>query len=126
MRHNVLPTMESTCSLTDTLDESDDSISLVLDMPDPVVVDTPDPAVMLEKSDVLEPEKAELVLPPATKKRKVSTQDIQKMQLEVLTLEKRKIELEMENMQLINKKLRLEIQDMLARSQPVSLIVENN
>jgi hypothetical protein len=118
--------MESTCSLTDTLDESDDSISLVLDMPDPVVVDTPDPAVMLEKSDVLEPEKAELVLPPATKKRKVSTQDIQKMQLEVLTLEKRKIELEMENMQLINKKLRLEIQDMLARSQPVSLIVENN
>jgi tRNA A58 N-methylase Trm61 len=110
--------MESTCSLTDTLDESDDSISLVLDMPDP--------AVMLEKSDVLEPEKAELVLPPATKKRKVSTQDIQKMQLEVLTLEKRKIELEMENMQLINKKLRLEIQDMLARSQPVSLIVENN
>jgi tRNA A58 N-methylase Trm61 len=126
MRHNVLPTMESTCSLTDTLDESDDSISLVLDMPDPVVVDIPDPAVMLEKSDVLEPEKAELVLPPATKKRKVSTQDIQKMQLEVLTLEKRKIELEMENMQLINKKLRLEIQDMLARSQPVSLIVENN
>ena len=63
-------------------------------------------------------------LPPAAKKRKVSTQDIQKMQLEVLALEKKKIEMELENMQLANQKLKLEIQEMLARSQPVSLVIE--
>lgn len=45
-------------------------------------------------------------------KRKVSTQDIQKMQVEVLNLEKEKISLEIENMKLIQKKLKLEIQQL--------------
>ena len=40
----------------------------------------------------------------APKKRKVSTQDVQKMQIDVLTLEKMKLELEIENIRLSNKK----------------------
>ena len=48
------------------------------------------------------------------------------MQLGALTLERKKIELEVENMQLANRNSSLEIQDRLPRSQPVSLLVENN
>ena len=60
------------------------------------------------------------------KKRKVSTQDVQKMQIiDVLTLEKMKLELEIENIRLSNEKKRLEIDELLAR-QSVSLTGENN
>ena len=61
----------------------------------------------------------------APKKRKVSTQDVQKMQIDVLTLEKMKLELEIENIRLSNEKKRLEIDELLAR-QSVSLTGENN
>ena len=61
----------------------------------------------------------------ARKKRKVSTQDVQKMQIDVLTLEKMKLELEIENTTLSNEKKRLEIDELLAR-QSVSLTGENN
>ena len=116
MRHNI-NTVESSSSLADMLDEGTNDDSLASDMPDPFLV--------LEKPYPLVPEIAVTNLPPVAKKRRVNTQDIQKMQLEELTLEKRKSELDVENMQLVNQKLRLEILDMLARSQPVSLVVEN-
>ena len=61
----------------------------------------------------------------APKKRKVSTQDVQKLQIDVLTLEKMKLELEIENIRLSNEKKRLEIDELLAR-QSVSLTGENN
>ena len=125
MRHNIA-TVEPSSSLTPMHDEGvNDNDSLASDP----FLSVPDPLV----PDAIVPENAETKLSPAatsshpiSKKRKVSTQDIQRMQLEVLTLERKKIELEVENMQLANQKLRLEIQDLLARGQPVSLVVENN
>ncbi len=51
------------------------------------------------------------------KKRKVTHQDIQKMQLDVLNLEKIKIDLEVENLKLINQKLKLELEELIARKQ---------
>ncbi len=105
--------VESSSSLVDMLDEGTSDDSFASDMPDPFLV--------LEKPYPSVPEIAATNLPLVAKKRRVNTQDIQKMQLEELTLEKRKSELVVENMQLVNQKLRLEIQDMLARSQPVSM-----
>lgn len=46
------------------------------------------------------------------KKRKVSTEDVQKLQIEVLQLEKDKLALEIENVKLINKKLMFEVREM--------------
>ena len=64
----------------------------------------PDPKPLSSKtivSPIPEPSQS-----PAAKKRKVSTQDIQKMQFEVL--KKTKIELEVEILKLANEKLLLE------------------
>ena len=61
----------------------------------------------------------------AAKKRKVSTQDVQKMQIDVLTLEKMKLEYETKNIRLSNEKKKLEIDELLAR-QSVCLTGKNN
>ena len=50
-----------------------------------------------------------LTAPPKSKKRKVTHQNIQTMQLEVLKVEKYKIDLEVENLNLIKEKLKLKI-----------------
>ena len=50
----------------------------------------------------------------SNKRKKVTTQDIQKMQMEILKLEKEKIALEVENMKLMNKKLKIELQQLEA------------
>ena len=50
--------------------------------------------------------------PPKSKKRKVTHQDIQVMQFDVLKFEKYKIDLEVENLKLIKEKLKLEIEDL--------------
>lgn len=50
-------------------------------------------------------------------KRKISTQDVQKMKIDVMEMEKEKISLEIENLKLLNKKLKLEI-DMMMTHQP--------
>ena len=44
-----------------------------------------------------------------SRKRKVSSQDIQRAQLEVMELENKKLSLEVENLKLINKKLTMEL-----------------
>ena len=51
------------------------------------------------------------------KKRKVTHQDIQKMQFDVLNVEKIKIGLEVENLKLVNTKLKLEVEELKARKQ---------
>ena len=57
--------------------------------------------------------------PPKSKKRKVTHQDIQAMQFDVLKVEKQKIDLEVENLKLIKEKLKLEIEDLKARNSHV-------
>ena len=57
--------------------------------------------------------------PPKSKKRKVTHQYIQTMQLDVLKVEKRKVDLEVENLKLIREKLKLEIEDLKAKSSHV-------
>ena len=52
-----------------------------------------------------------------TKKRKVTHQDIQQMQLDVLSVEKRKIEVEVDNLMLARQKLQLEVDELLAKKQ---------
>ena len=42
----------------------------------------------------------------------MSTEDVQKLQIEVLQLEKDKLALEIENVKLINKKLMFEVREM--------------
>ena len=81
---------------------------------------------LASESDPLVPEVDIPEVPLPAKQCRISTQDIQKMQLEVLTLEKKKIELDVENMQLLNQKLRLEIKELLAKSQPISLVVQSD
>ena len=125
MRHNI-GTVKPSSSLTPMLDEGpNDNDSLAFDpfllVPDPLV---PDPPVPENVETKMSP--AATSFHPISKKRLMSTQDIQRMQLGALTLERKKIELEVENMQLANKKSSLEIQDRLQRSEPVSLLVENN
>ena len=56
------------------------------------------------------------------KKRKVSQQDIQKMQLDVLNVEKVKTGLEVENLKLINTKLKLELEELKARKQSPNFV----
>ena len=117
-------TSEPDCAMSHSVIESD---SLISDSITEILEATTQPTT----SELSEPSQEICELPPppkppAAKKRKVSTQDIQQMQLEVLTIEKKKIEMEVENMQLMNQKLRLEIQELLARSQPVITIVEDN
>ena len=56
------------------------------------------------------------------KKRKVSQQDIQKMQLDVLNVVKVKIGLEVENLKLINTKLKLELEELKARKQSPNFV----
>ena len=51
------------------------------------------------------------------KKRKVTYQDIKKMQFDVLNVEKIKIGLEVENLKLVNTKLKLELEELKARKQ---------
>jgi hypothetical protein len=53
----------------------------------------------------------------SSKKRKITQQDVQSMQIDVLRMEKYKIELEVENLELRNKKLQLEIQELQTRNQ---------
>lgn len=57
--------------------------------------------------------------PPKSKKRKVTHQDIQVMQFDVLKVEKHKIDLEVENLKLIKEKLKLEIEDLKAKNSHV-------
>jgi hypothetical protein len=45
------------------------------------------------------------------KKRKVTVQDLQRMQMEILELEREKISVELENAKLIQKKLKLEVKE---------------
>ena len=114
MTHDV-NSIESSSSLY-MLDEGINNNDLLASESDPFL-EIPDPLV--PEVDIPE-------VPPPAKKCRVSTQDIQKMQLEVLTLEKKKIELDVENMQLLNQKLRLEIEELLAKSQPISLVVQSD
>lgn len=53
--------------------------------------------------------------PPKSKKQKVTHQDIQAMQFDVLKVEKHKINLEVEKLKLIKEKLKLEIEDLKAK-----------
>lgn len=59
--------------------------------------------------------------PPKPKKQKVTHQDIQAMQLEVLKVEKNKIDLEVENLKLANQKLRLDIEALEAKKHSVNI-----
>jgi hypothetical protein len=112
MRYSIVDAEIAECSSApDMLEDFD----LQSEMPDPLS-EIPDPLI---------PEMPVPIHSPAAKRRRVSTQDIQKMQFEVLALEKKKIELEVENMQLANQKLKIEIQELLARSQPLNLVIEN-
>lgn len=91
MMHNT-GTVEPSSSLTPMLDEGvNDNDSLASDpflsVPDHLVPDSP---VLENVETKMSP--AATSLHPISKKRKVSTQDIQRMQLEVLTLERKKIE----------------------------------
>ena len=52
------------------------------------------------------------------KKRKISTQDIQQMQMEILQLEKEKIAVEVENMNLMKEKLKLEVELLKSQVKP--------
>jgi hypothetical protein len=105
MRYSIVDAEIAECSSApDMLEDFD----LQSEIPDPLIPEIPVP-----------------IHSPAAKRRRVNTQDIQKMQFEVLALEKKKIELEVENMQLANQKLRIEIQELLARSQPLNLVIEN-
>ena len=52
------------------------------------------------------------------KRRKVTQQDIQRMQLDVLCVEKQKIELEVENLLLAKQKLQLEVAELMAKNNP--------
>jgi hypothetical protein len=65
-------------------------------------------------------------MPPAAKKHKVTSQDVQIMQMKVLAFKKMKIELEVENIRLFNEKMKLEIQELLSRHQAVNSIENNN
>ena len=51
----------------------------------------------------------------STRKRRVTTQDVQRMQIEILELEKKKILIEVENMKLLNKKYKFEVEELQAR-----------
>ena len=53
----------------------------------------------------------------SSKKRKITQHDVLSMQIDVLRMEKYKIELEVENLELRNKKLQLEIQELQTRNQ---------
>ena len=61
--------------------------------------------------------KSEPAATPKPKKRKVTHQDIQAMQLEVLKVERNKIEAEVENLKLVNQKLKLEIEELRLKNQ---------
>ena len=64
--------------------------------------------------------KTEAAAPLKPKKQKVTHQDIQAMQLEVLKVEKNKIDLEVENLKLANQKLKLEIDALKAKKHSVN------
>ena len=70
----------------------------------------------------IQPEDAEVKPKPSSttrgkaSKRSIGAQDLQRMQMEVLELEKVKIQLEIENLKLRNKKMRLEINDVSVSS----------
>jgi predicted alpha/beta superfamily hydrolase len=53
---------------------------------------------------------------PKKKKRKVTTQDIQEAQLNVLMLERQKITVEIQNMQLLQAKLKLQVAEIKAKA----------
>ena len=57
----------------------------------------------------------------SSKKRKITQHDVLSMQIDVLRMEKYKIELEVENLELRNKKLQLEIQELQTRNQSLSV-----
>ncbi len=61
--------------------------------------------------------KSEPAATPKPKKCKVTHQDIQAMQLEVLKVERNKIEAEVENLKLVNQKLKLEIEELRLKNQ---------
>ena len=87
-------------------DEPDDPFQLGNDHDD----DNEGPAAMT----------TEPIAPPKSKKRKVTHQDIQAMQLEVLKVEKQKINLEVETLMLIKEKLKLEIEHLKVKSSHVN------
>ncbi len=80
-----------------------------LSLPPPTAPLPPSSQSLQEKADEKIPS------PPKKKLHKVSSQDIQKAQLAVLQVEKVKIEMEVENLQLIQEKMRLEIQELQSR-----------
>jgi hypothetical protein len=49
---------------------------------------------------------------PPKKKRRVTVSDVQKVQIDVLELEKEKLKVEIENVKLIQQKLKIEVQEM--------------
>lgn len=104
--------MEEECIVVEAIPDFEVVSQEIVDLPEPVVGEIPPSCA----SSPL----ASKYPPPAPKKRKVTTQDIQAMQLDVLTMEKEKIALDMENIKLSNEKLRLEIQELLSRAQPIN------
>ncbi len=81
-----------------------------LSLPPPTAPLPPSSQSLQEKADEKIPS------PPKKKLRKVSSQDIQKAQLPVFQVEKVKIEMEVENLKLIQEKMRLEIQELKSRA----------
>lgn len=57
---------------------------------------------------------------PAKKKRKISSQDIQEAQMDVLAMEKQKISIEIENLRLMQEKIRLEVELLRAKAGSVN------
>jgi hypothetical protein len=109
MMHNIMDSDNET--LKEDIEESDPFLGI----PPPLSQEPhPNPTPSTTSDPLSRPSQPST----SSKKCKVSTQDIQQMQLEVLALEKKKIELEVENLSLANEKLRLEIQNLL-KNQPV-------
>lgn len=106
--HNVINSDQ------EILENGSDLSDPFLDIPPPLsqtlqLDEIPDPKPLTSTTFVSPiPETPAPSKPPAAKKRKVSTQDIQQLQFEVLNLEKTKIELEVQNLKLANEKLLLE------------------
>ena len=108
----IVTTLEPECAMAYNVDvELSSSIELEEAKNDFVV--------MVQSSEMPTPRNPSLIHPPAPKKRKVTTQDIQNLQMEVLALEKTKIEMEVENLRLANEKMKLEINELRTRYQPL-------
>jgi hypothetical protein len=96
------PDLEDSFLEPDETTENDE-VTIQATMPEPTV--TPNSSAKLKDAS------------SSSKKHKITQQDVQSMQIDVLRMEKYKIELEVENLELQNKKLQLEIQELQTRNQ---------